>query len=166
MKPGTARYFARGSSARPDEDDDVVPGSHRRAVKKLRPHDLLLKQFSYRDALDAALETREPSSVASVLEELAQRGDGALGIALRGRDEAELEPVLAFLTRFVTHPRFAAVLAPVCEAVLEAYADDVGRSIVVDTLVEKLDIQVRNEVDVQMGLHKFLGKLDVCLGGA
>ena len=45
----------------------------------------------------------------SVLEELASR-DG-LDIAFAGRDEANLEPVLHFLCKYVADPRFAGVLA-------------------------------------------------------
>ena len=180
LRTGSAKYFVRGANAKPDEDADVVVGvgvgvgtarmssttsgkPTQPGPKRLRPHDALLKQFSYREALDAALETREPNAVAAVLEELSQRGEPALRAALHGRDEAELEPVLAFVTRFVAHPRFAPVLVPVCEAVLDAY--DVGASAGVDALVGKLDQQVKAEVAVQEELQRTMGEVEMVLRG-
>ncbi len=63
--------------------------------------DLLLPAICrYRDALDAALATKRPDAVASVLEELAARG--GLGAALGNRDAESLAPLLAYVTRWVT----------------------------------------------------------------
>lgn len=43
-----------------------------------------------------------------------------LRIALTGRDEAGLEPLMAFLARYVTHPDFADTLSDAAHMVLGA----------------------------------------------
>ena len=110
---GGMRFFMRGQAAHPTANDVVVDV---RKKPKLRPHDLLMKRFKYGQALDAALLTKEPVVVVSVLQELAQRG--VLEVALGGRDEASLEPLLGFLVKYFSHPHFCSLLITVCEALL------------------------------------------------
>lgn len=74
----------------------------------------------YREALSAALEARQAEVVVSVLEELAAR-DG-LDIALGGRDAASLTPLLRFLCRHVTEPRYSKLLCSIAHRVLDLYA--------------------------------------------
>ena len=57
---GTFAYFNRGMNAEPGKDDHVVNEGRKR---KLKSFDLALRQFRYGDALDEALETRQPQVV-------------------------------------------------------------------------------------------------------
>ncbi|KAH8067420.1 hypothetical protein JL721_7530 [Aureococcus anophagefferens] len=67
-----------------------------------------LRGFRYKDALDEALKTRDPTVVVAVLEELDRRGGRA--IALGDRDEKRLEPVLSFAAAHVAHQRYGSRL--------------------------------------------------------
>ena len=60
-------------------------------------------------------------TVYSLLQELARR-DG-LSVALSGRNEEELFPILKYLARFMTHPQYAPLLLDVCTMVLGGYTD-------------------------------------------
>ena len=80
------------------------------------PTEALRRREEAAQALDAALLTKEPVVVVSVLQELAQRG--VLEVALGGRDEASLEPLLGFLVKYFSHPHFCSLLITVCEALL------------------------------------------------
>jgi U3 small nucleolar RNA-associated protein 15 len=161
LRAGTHRYLVRGRSSKPTEEDDGVVTSSKK--KKLRQHELHLKSFSYRAALDAALETKEPATVAAVLEELQQRGQSALETALSGRDETSLEPLLAFITRFISHPRFAGLLIPICETLLKIYSSVVGESLAIDALVTRLHQNVRQELEIQKRLLGLLGSTEMVL---
>ena len=55
-------------------------------------------------------------TVYSLLQELARR-DG-LSVALSGRNEEELFPILKYLARFMTHPQYAPLLLDVCTMVI------------------------------------------------
>ena len=122
------------------------------------------RRFQYQAALDAVLTTKAPPLVASMLEELAQRG--ALKVALSGRDEVSLEPLLSFLVKYVTVPRYASLLLDVCSALLSMYASVLGTSIVVDELFLKLRKKLREELGVQKDLVKLSGTLELMLSNA
>lgn len=166
VRAGTHRYFVRGRMAIPSaEDDVVVVGSAAgKRSKKRRAHDEFLKNFAYKDALDAALETKEPATVVSVLEEFHQRGPEVLSIALSGRDEVTLEPILSFVARYVIVPRFAPVLTHVCDTLLTSYSVVLGESLVVDTQLARLHQNVRQELEIQKKLAGVLGSVEMILG--
>ncbi|EOD39299.1 hypothetical protein EMIHUDRAFT_77738, partial [Emiliania huxleyi CCMP1516] len=103
--PGTYRYFLRGRTQAP-QAGDVVAG--RGAPPKLSGFDKALKGFRYHEALDAALLNGAADVVVGVIEELVQRN--GLRIALHGRDQQTLQPLVGFLVRNITRPPHAHVL--------------------------------------------------------
>jgi U3 small nucleolar RNA-associated protein 15 len=52
-RPGTHRYYQRGQSVQPEENDMVV---ERLRHKSLAEYERFLRKFQYRNALDAALK--------------------------------------------------------------------------------------------------------------
>jgi U3 small nucleolar RNA-associated protein 15 len=125
---------------------------------RLRPYEAHLKSFSYQQALDAALRTHNPLVVVTVLEELSRRS--GLGLALSGRDEQSLEPLLAFVARYITHPRHAQLVIQVTQRIIDLYCDVLGRSDSIDELFLKLQRLVRAEVRFQREALKVMGALD------
>ena len=141
LRGGSYKYFIRGQQSAPSEEDYKV--EHVRAAR-LKPYDVFLKKFQYHDALNAALESRHPVIVVSLLDELSQRG--SLSQALARRDDVALgtsrpscffsfsrassasgrlivhggvaEPVLHFLIRHITNPHYARLLQEVAHLVL------------------------------------------------
>jgi len=79
--------------------------------QRLQPYEKLLKRFSYGKALDAGLRSRHPGVVVALLSELTARG--GLGVALSGRDETQLEPLLSFAAKHVADPKYARVIVQV-----------------------------------------------------
>lgn len=69
-RAGSFRYFMRGSSVGPQAGDVMVKRNKKR---KLQAYDRHLRKFNYKQALDAALQTRQPYTVATLLDELRQR---------------------------------------------------------------------------------------------
>ena len=155
---GTFRFFTRGKDAKPQKDD--FQAAHTRKAK-LQPYDRLLKEFSYRAALDAGLATRQPGVVAALLEEMIARG--ALDVGLGGRDDVSLEPLMAFLIKYVSKPRFSKLLVRVCERVLSLYSPVLGRSPVIDDLIYRLNAKIKEELQLQMRLLKLNGSLGLIL---
>ena len=60
VQAGTYSYFMRGADVSADADDHVVLLDKKR---KLKSYDVMLKQFRYGDALDEALNGRQPDAV-------------------------------------------------------------------------------------------------------
>lgn len=151
----SARFY-KGAGAAADRAEDGMVESERST--RLRPYEALLKKFSYQQALDAGLKTRNPLVIVTVLDELSRRN--GLTIALSGRDELSLEPLLAFIAKFVTNPRYSILIIKVAHCILDLYASQLGRSDAIDELFLKLQKQVFAEADFQRHLMPLLGALD------
>jgi hypothetical protein len=109
-------------------------------------------------------QNQRPVVVVALLVELAHR-DG-LRAAVSGRDDVGLEPLLRFLVRHVTNPRYARALLDVCAIVLDVYTPVVGQSLVVDELLARLRLRLRQEVAFQHSLQSLLGTLDLLFASA
>jgi len=158
-KAGTYAFFTRGMNADAVAGDYIVEAAGKK--RKLRKFDLALKQFRYGDALDEALETRIPQIVVAVLEELGKRR--GLSIALSNRDEESLEPILSFTVRYISRPRFSALLIGVANMLIDIYGDVAGQSEVIDELFAKLKNQVTAECRAQKMLLRVVGQLDAIM---
>ena len=62
------------------------------------------------------MKTVRPTTAFAVIQELIFR-DG-LRVALSGRDDVTLEPILAFITRHVTDPRFGQMASNVAGVII------------------------------------------------
>lgn len=170
-RKGTMRYFLRGEtgaslsqrehimarqSAGSGSGVFTVAGTNDKLI--LQSYDRMLKQFKYRAALDAALETTNPAVVVSLLRELMHRG--GLQIALSARDETTLEPLLVFLVNFCTVPQYCKLLSTVSLAVIDMYASSLGRSVRVDELFFKLQTRLHREIELQKQMLSLMGALD------
>jgi len=155
------RAFLRGRNHAPQPGQMVV---ERASANRLSSFDKALKSFKYHEALDAALLNGSPDIVVAVIEELVQRN--GLRIALQGRDQHTLEPVVAFLVRQITSPPFAAVLIGVANLLLDMYAPVLGKSAAIDELFVKLRNTLEAEMRLQAELAQLMGAMDVLLAGA
>lgn len=151
---GTYAFFMRGQNAVARADDFVV---HESKKRKLQGFDVALKQFRYGDALDEALESRNPQSVLAVLEELGRRR--GLSIALSNRDEQSLEPILAFTVRYISRPQSSSLLIGVARMLCDIYEGVTGESEIIDELFGKLKSVVHEELTVQKSLLRISGML-------
>jgi U3 small nucleolar RNA-associated protein 15 len=101
--------------------------------------------------------------VVTVLEELAHRQ--GLHRAVAGRDEVTLEPLVSFLARYTTNPRYAPLLVDVCHVVFEMYKTVLGQSEAIDELFTRLGRQVKLEIGLQKEMTALLGIMDIVMSG-
>jgi U3 small nucleolar RNA-associated protein 15 len=147
-------YKGAGATVHKTYDDMVET---ERSVR-LRPFEVQLKKFNYQQALDTALKTRNPLVVVTVLEELCRRS--GLTIALSGRDEATLDPILAFCSRYVSHSRYTRLIVQVSHRILDLYGSVLGQSDAIDELFHKLRQQVKAEMQFHRQAMGVIGALD------
>jgi len=136
----------------------------RASAHRLSSFDKALKTFRYHEALDAALLEGSADVVVGVVEELVQRS--GLRIALQGRNQTTLTPLIGFLVRNITRPPHAAVLVGVANLLLDMYAPVLGQSAAFDELFVKLRSTLEAEVALQVDLSQLMGAMDVLLAGA
>ena len=75
-----------------------------------------MKQFEYSKALNAALESKNPIVIYSLLDELYHRR--GLEMALENRNDEELLPVLNYLQKQINNPRFSKLLIKVADIII------------------------------------------------
>ncbi|GAA5982644.1 hypothetical protein JCM5350_002134 [Sporobolomyces pararoseus] len=128
--------------------------------RKLTEWDKMLKNFRYGDALDSVMRKDvTPATSFALMEELIHR-DG-LSIALANRDDISLEPVLSFLVKHVTNPRYCSLATDVANQLIEIYTTALGLSPLIDTLFTRLRRKVDDELEFQKELTKVRGALDM-----
>jgi U3 small nucleolar RNA-associated protein 15 len=152
----TKNRLYKGAGQAADRTEDGMVETER--AVRLRPYEVQLKKFHYQAALDAALKTRNPLIIVTVLEELSRRS--GLTIALNGRDESSLEPLLSFCARYISNPRYAVLVIQVVHAILDLYANELGHSDSIDELFLKMRKQVKIETKFQREVLNVCGALD------
>jgi len=157
-RPGSFGYQMRGKNELP-ETDALVVGAAKKT--KLRPYDKLLKSFQFQAAVDLVLQDGDPVVVVSLLEEIAARS--LLPVALSGRNEEKLAPVLEFLMRHIVNPHYAPLLVDVANHLLDMYTAVLGQSEVIDELFVKLQVKVNSELKLQRELTTVSGMLEMIL---
>ncbi|KAI9633584.1 57.7 kda trp-asp repeat-containing protein [Dioszegia hungarica] len=132
---------------------------------KLREFDRFLKAFKYGAALDAGLKkTVRPSTTFALIQELVFRD--ALRVALSSRDETSLEPILSFLVKYVTDPRFGEIASNVVSVIIDLYTPILGQTPGVDELLGKMQTRIERELAFERELVKLRGALDMTLSQA
>ena len=77
-----------------------------------------------------------------------------------GRDDSSLEPLLSFVAKYVSAPRYSRLVTQVTEVILDIYAPIIGQSDAIDELFLKLQQQVKLEVSFMRQAGKVVSALD------
>lgn len=160
--PSGIKKRLRGLHSTPDAAI-TIDGNAPRPHVKLVPWQNALHATRYADALDLALgiQPPDPGAVFTLLEALGHRS--ALRAALRGRDENALAPILKWLTRQLPDPRHTVVVTRVAMLALEMYAGELGSSVMIDGLVERMHDRVREQVDGSQAACSTQGMLEMLM---
>jgi len=156
---GSHHWQMRGKNLGPDVQDISVQVKKK---AKLRPYDKYLKAFQFQNALDAVLEMKTSIVTVSLLEDLNARG--ALQIALSGRNEETLGPLLEFLMKNITNPNYSTLLIEITNRVLDMYTPILGQSAEIDELFVKLRAKVSTEMKLQKELQSLTGMISLIMG--
>lgn len=156
----TKKYLNRGIDSIAQINDFKI---ERIKKQKLKPYDKFLKKFQYKRALDSALETKNPITITSLLEEFIRRQ--SLKIPLSGRNEVTLKPIVIFLIKNCLKPEFMSTLIPVANKLLDLFSSTIGLSPSMDKLYFKLQSKINKEIRYQKQLLILQGIFD-CLFSA
>lgn len=140
FKPKPKPNWQRVIGTAPSEQDLRI---EKQRQKRLKKYDHNLGKFRYHKALDTVLanykENKEKESqearlvVITMLEELYRRN--GLRIALHGRTDVQLRPLLLFISETILDPRYTTVLSSVIEVTMEIYAGVLTQSALCDTIL-------------------------------
>jgi len=152
------RFFFRGIYEVPSAFDIQFEAERKR---RLQEYDKYMKKFQYKNALNAALNKNNAHIVISLIEELVQRG--TLDVALRNRDEEELNKLIEFIEFNFPEHRYRNILIPVIERILDLYSKEMFQSDIVLTNLHKLSNILEKALDEQKLMSDILGKLELIL---
>lgn len=96
----------------------------------------------------------------------ALRHRSALRTALIGRDEVTLQPILRWLIKNISDYRITRLTTDVALVVLDLYADQLGRSEEVDSLVDALMQRVKVTVEASQIAWSVRGMVDMLTASA
>ena len=159
---GSQAWFNRGISAQSASASATAAAAATNAIARrsaLQAYDVYLKRFQYHQALDAALRTNRAATIAAMLEELIDRS--ALLVAISGRTEESLAPLLFFLLNYLVHPVYSGVMLDVIGCVLSVYGRRVGESVGMDEWVRRVRERVREECVVQEAMVRMRGGMEM-----
>lgn len=93
----------------------------------------------------------------------ALRHRSALRTALSGRDEVSLQPILRFLVKTISDPRFVKLTTDVAMVLLDIYGAHIGQSPEVDALVRQLHNVVRANWETAQQAWSTIGMMDLLM---
>ncbi|BGP19053.1 hypothetical protein JCM10213_009237 [Rhodosporidiobolus nylandii] len=139
-------------------EGEVKVGRERK--RRLAEWDKMLKNFRYGDALDSVMRPDvTPATAFALMEELIRR-DG-LPTALANRHDLSLEPVLSFLVKHITSPRYCTLAVDISTVLIDIYTPTLGLSPLIDSLFARLRRKVDDELEFQRELTQVQGALDM-----
>jgi len=137
----------RGKDYIGESADIIIDGNDRAKPKRLSKWENALRRGEYEVALDIVLaESRDPIAILTLLTALVHRS--ALRTALSNRNAQTLMPLLKWLSRRITDPRYVRLTTDVAMMVLELYGEHLGQSPEVDREIRKLHGAVRQSCEV------------------
>ncbi|SCV00349.1 LAMI_0G04434g1_1 [Lachancea mirantina] len=143
-KGSNFQRMMRGSEYAGDQEH-IIHNDKARPQRKLRAFERHINQFRWAEALDSAFVPGTAKELTlTALHELRKRGK--IRVALYGRDEASLEPLLNWCHKGIEDVRSANVVADWIAVVLELYSDLIAKSPVLEEMVVALRDKVKQEV--------------------
>lgn len=163
LKPN--QQYLKFTEFTPKAGDQIInPEKHGKEQK----HDTFLRKFEHTKALDSVLkpyvQKKYPEYTYSVFKELQRRGK--LKVALGGRSDKALTPVLSYLCKYISDVRFSGILIDVSSDLLDLYASSLGQNRAIDRQFIDLRKRVDREVRNQRQLLALQGTLDLILNAS
>lgn len=150
--------FMRGSDYKGEGEQHII--DEKVKYKKLKPFEKDLNAFRWSDALDSALKDNlEKEFTVTCLEELKKKGK--IRIALSGRDETSLEPLLTWCLKSIDDPRNVNIVTDYLICILEMYDDLISRKPVLEELILNLQKRVDTEIGKAQDAERIIGMLEL-----
>ncbi|KAF3933125.1 Beta-TrCP [Dactylella cylindrospora] len=152
----------RGMDYKGGAEDIVLMDKDKK--KKLHKWERSFRQGKYAEALDEALMFRDPLMPYTALTAL--KHQSALRTALQGRNEETLKPIMKYLAKHLQDPRFFNFLSDVTMLLLDLYANSLGQSKEIDSMVIKIWDRVNEEIKKSKNATEVHGMLSLLLAGS
>lgn len=158
-KSSTYARLTRGADYH-GEDDEQVFVSSSSSSKKLKPFERHLNAFKWAEALDSAVTpgvSREETI--TLLNELKKRGK--IRIAVHGRDEISLMPVLQWLSKNLGDVSSFNIVCDFIAVLMEMYGNLIDKSITLEEAFTNLSQKIKSEIKKSREANEICGMLEL-----
>ncbi|CCE64151.1 hypothetical protein TPHA_0G03100 [Tetrapisispora phaffii CBS 4417] len=143
-KSSAFQRMMRGSEYKGDQEQ-IIHDDKVKPQRRIKAFEKYVNQFKWGEALDSAfIPGMAKELTLTVLQELRERGK--IRVALYGRDETSLEPLLNWCLKGIEDVRSIPVVADWIVVVLELYGEVLDRSPVLQEMLKSLRSKIRQEV--------------------
>lgn len=128
--------------------------------KSLQIYDKLLRSFRYSNVLDSVMDgSVDRTTTYTVLLELSRRN--GLTQALQDRNEAQLFPIVQWCTKYISEPRYVALILQIIGTILDLYGQALWQNENLALILTKLEQKIGREVQVVENAAAIKGMLDM-----
>lgn len=152
----------RGRDFTGEGADIIIQGNADAKRKKIKPWERFLRKGRYADSLDEVLKNNQLLDTVTLLTALRHRS--ALRTALSGRDDVSLQPIFKWVCTYITNPRYVSICVDMGVQILDLYSAHTGESSDIDSLMRRLHVTVRLQVQRAQQSWQTKGMLDMILG--
>lgn len=145
--------------------DVIIDGNIRTKHKKETVWEKNLRHGKYAEALDFILLEPNTSSVTVLTVLTALRHRSAMRAALAGRNEITVQPILGWVCKHITDPRYVSICVDAALLLLDLYAEHVGGSPELDESFRVLHGRVKREVESAQQACQTSGMLEMLMAG-
>ncbi|TVY28425.1 U3 small nucleolar RNA-associated protein [Lachnellula hyalina] len=144
--------------------DVIIEGNDRKERKPESFWERDLRQGKYAQALDTVLNRGLPAvTVLTLLTALRHRS--AMRVAFQGRDENTVQPILKWVVKHITDPRYVGICVDSALLLLDIYSEHVGGSPELEHNFKILHRRVRTEVERSQQACQTSGMLEMLMTG-
>jgi U3 small nucleolar RNA-associated protein 15 len=144
--------------------DVVIEGNDKKGRTKEAVWEKSLRQGKYPQALDYVLDRDHPPiTVLTVL--IALRHRSAMRAAFQGRDETTVQPILKWVCKHITDPRYVSTCVDAALLLMDLYSEHAGGSPELDNNFKLLHRRVRTEVERAQQACQTSGMLNMLMAG-
>jgi len=155
----------RGRDFTGEGADIVIEGNARGKIRNQSKWETALRKGQYAQALDLVMTPQYFNQQNMLTLVTALRHRSALRSALKGRDEASLQPILKWLVKHINHPRSIKLTVDVAFLILDLYSEQMGDSPEIDNLMRQLQRRVRYSTELAQQARSTQGMLELLVAG-
>lgn len=158
-KSNNFQRMMRGSEYEGDQEH-IIHNDKMKPQPRVRAFERNINQFKWSEALDSAFVPGMAKELTlTVLQELRKRGK--IRVALYGRDESSLEPLLNWCLKGIEDVRAAPVVSDWVAVLIELYGNALESSPILQEMVLNLRTKIRQEVHKAKEAQKIEGMLQL-----
>ena len=146
--------------------DVIIKGNDRGKQKKEAMWERDLRQGKYAEALDFVLGQEYVHSITVLTLLTALRHRSAMRAAFQGRDENTVQPILKWVSKHISDPRYVGICVDSALLLLDLYSEHCGVSPELDDSFKSLHKRVRTEVERAQQACQTIGMLEMLMAGA